>query len=151
MRIVLDTNVFISGVFFSGPPFQILQAWRDRKIRIALSEEILEEYQRVTKILAAKHPGVHLDSVLNLFSIEADFFAPSNLPRPVCQDKADDKFLACALAAGARIVVSGDSHLLKVSGYRGIEVIKPQEFVQRYLKRQDLLLVALRRAIRPTD
>jgi len=136
VRIVVDTNVFISGAFFSGPPFQILQAWRDRRIQIALSQEILQEYQRVAETLAAKHPGVHLDSVLDLLSIKADLFSSPDLPNPVCQDKADDKFLACALAAGARTVVSGDRHLLKVDGYRGIEVIRPREFVQRYLKGQ---------------
>ena len=49
MKIVLDTNVFISGIFFSGPPSIILQAWRDSKIQIILSKEILEEYQRVAE------------------------------------------------------------------------------------------------------
>ncbi len=43
MRIVLDTNVFISGIFFSGPPSQILNAWKDSKIQIVLSQEILKE------------------------------------------------------------------------------------------------------------
>ena len=47
MRIVLDTNVFISGIFFSGPPSQILKAWKDTKIQIVLSKEILIEYQRI--------------------------------------------------------------------------------------------------------
>jgi putative PIN family toxin of toxin-antitoxin system len=44
MKVVLDTNVFISGIFFSGPPYQILKAWRDGKIQLVLSESILEEY-----------------------------------------------------------------------------------------------------------
>ena len=44
MKVVLDTNVFISGVFFSGPPHQILTAWRDGKIQLAISQEILKEY-----------------------------------------------------------------------------------------------------------
>lgn len=136
MKIVLDTNVFISGIFFSGPPFQILKAWRDRRIQIALSEEILQEYQRVGETLAARHPGVHLGSILDLLSVEADLFSSPDLPNPVCEDRTDDKFLACALAARARIVVSGDRHLLKVNHYRDIEVMKPQEFVHRYLKGQ---------------
>jgi len=136
VRIVLDTNVFISGVFFSGPPFRILQAWRDRRIRIALSEEILQEYQRVAKMLAAKYPGVNPDSILEMLSVEADLFSPPDSPHPVCQAKADDKFLACALAAGTKTVVSGDRHLLKVNGYRSIQVLKPQEFLQRHAERQ---------------
>ena len=51
----------------------------------------------------------------------------------VCADPDDDKFLACALASGARIIVSGDKHLVDVSGYRGIEVLRPRAFVDRYL------------------
>jgi predicted nucleic acid-binding protein len=50
----------------------------------------------------------------------------------VCADRDDDKFLACALVAGAPIVVSGDAALLETSGWRGIEVIKPRTFVDRY-------------------
>jgi AbrB family looped-hinge helix DNA binding protein len=47
VRIVLDTNVLVSGVFFGGPPGRILEAWRDRRIQLVLSPEILGEYQRV--------------------------------------------------------------------------------------------------------
>ncbi|RMG05768.1 MAG: PIN domain-containing protein [Nitrospirae bacterium] len=47
MKIVLDTNVFISGIFFSGPPYQILKAWRNDKVDVVLSGDIFAEYQRV--------------------------------------------------------------------------------------------------------
>ena len=50
MKVVLDTNVFISGVFFSGPPYQILKAWREGKIQLVVSEKIFEEYVRVGEI-----------------------------------------------------------------------------------------------------
>jgi putative PIN family toxin of toxin-antitoxin system len=46
MKIVLDTNVFISGIFFRGPPSQILQAWKNKKLRIILSQVIFDEYHR---------------------------------------------------------------------------------------------------------
>ena len=54
MRIVLDTNVFISGVFFGGPPGKILEAWRDARVRPVLSAEIFEEYRRVGVELRAR-------------------------------------------------------------------------------------------------
>ncbi len=54
MKVVLDTNVFISGIFFSGPPSNILQAWKDSKIQILLSKEILLEYRRVAEELSSK-------------------------------------------------------------------------------------------------
>jgi len=47
MRVVVDTNVFISGIFFSGPPSQILKAWGNQAFQIVLSQQILVEYQRV--------------------------------------------------------------------------------------------------------
>lgn len=59
MKIVLDTNVFISGIFWSGPPFDILKAWQAKKLTLAVSTEILEEYSRVAEILSKKHPLVN--------------------------------------------------------------------------------------------
>jgi putative PIN family toxin of toxin-antitoxin system len=64
VKVVLDTNVFVSGVFFSGPPFQILQAWRDEKIQLAISPEILDEYRRVGETLAEEHPSIDLGPML---------------------------------------------------------------------------------------
>ena len=48
-------------------------------------------------------------------------------------DPDDDKFLACAIASGNKLIVSGDKHLVKVSGFHGVEILKPHEFVKRYL------------------
>lgn len=58
MKIVLDTNVLISGIFWSGPPFQILDAWKDGKIQLIVTKEILMEYHRVTTILSKKFASV---------------------------------------------------------------------------------------------
>jgi predicted nucleic acid-binding protein len=46
VRVILDTKVFISGVFFGGPPYRILEGWRDGKVQLVLTHEILEEYSR---------------------------------------------------------------------------------------------------------
>ncbi|MCH7860014.1 MAG: putative toxin-antitoxin system toxin component, PIN family [Candidatus Marinimicrobia bacterium] len=134
MRLVLDTNVFISGVFFSGPPYQVLEAWRDGRFELVISDEILTEYRRVSDTLAAQFPGVDLAPILDLVAREADLIQAPNLSEQVCVDPDDDKFLACALAGNTGIIVSGDRHLLQVKGYRGIEVCRPREFVDLYLK-----------------
>jgi predicted nucleic acid-binding protein len=65
-----------------------------------------------------------------------EFLACPPLPESVCRDPGDDKFLACAVAAKVKRIVSGDKDLLSVSGYRGIEVIKPRDFVRGYLSAQ---------------
>lgn len=133
MKVVLDTNVFVSGVFFTGPPFKILDAWRKKRVRLVLSPEIFDEYQRVGEALGKKFSGVELESVLALLAAHAEFVEPPPLAQPVCEDPDDDKFLACAKAAKCRHVVSGDKHLLKVSGYEGIQVFRPAEFCKNHL------------------
>jgi len=57
MRTILDTNVFISGIFFAGPPSQILKAWGNQSLQIVLSRQILDEYQRVAATLSSKIPA----------------------------------------------------------------------------------------------
>ena len=133
MKIVLDTNVFISGVFFTGPPFKILEAWRDDKLKIVISREILDEYYRVGKALSAQFPLIDLNPILELLTIKAELISIENLPEPICDDPDDDKFIACAISSKTKLIISGDKHLLKVSGYQGIKIIRPQEFVSRYI------------------
>jgi len=133
LKTVLDTNVLVSGVFFGGPPYEILSAWRHGRISLVLSAEILDEYQRVGHRLAAEFPGVDIGPMLALLAIHAEcVFAPP-LVEAVCDDPTDDKFIACALASGCRIIVSGDRHLHKVSGYGGVDVVRPGDFVAQYL------------------
>jgi uncharacterized protein len=56
MKIILDTNVLLSGIFFNGPPYLILIAWREGKIELAISREIFEEYRRTADLLAKSFP-----------------------------------------------------------------------------------------------
>jgi putative PIN family toxin of toxin-antitoxin system len=133
LKIVLDTNVFISGVFFSGPPYQILKAWRDGRLQLLLSEEILEEYHLVGELLSDEYPHVDLRPFLELLTINTELVMPQKLPNQVCDDLDDDKFIACALAGKSKIIISGDKHLLRVFGYKGIKVLRPRKFVDEYL------------------
>ncbi len=133
MKIVLDTNVFISGVFFNGPPYQILKAWRNQEFQIVISLEILDEYHRVGEELSAQFPEVDLDPILELFTTKAELIEAALLDEAVCDDPDDDKFFACAIAGGANLIVSGDKHLLKMAGYQGIAVVRPRQFIDKFL------------------
>jgi uncharacterized protein len=133
MKVVLDTNVLVSGILYTGPPHQILLAWSKGRFELVFTSDIHEEYRRVAAELQQQFPRVDLTAALDLVLVNADAFPSAVLEARVCANPDDDKFLACALASGAGTIVSGDKHLLRVSGYRGIEVPRPRAFLDRHM------------------
>ena len=111
IKLVLDTNVFMSGIFWAGHPARILDAWSDEKIKLIVSPEILNEYVRVGNILSKKYPGVDISPFIDLTTIYGEFVSPAILKGPVSRDADDDKFIATALAAKCKLIVSGDKEM----------------------------------------
>jgi predicted nucleic acid-binding protein len=83
--------------------------------------------------LHEQFPAVDLTGLLELVVVEAEMCQAEPLLEAVSADPDDDKFIACALSSGSKLIVSGDKHLLAVDGYRGIEILKPRPFVDKYL------------------
>lgn len=73
MKAILDKNIFVSGIFFSGPPYQILKSWREGVIEFVISSEILDEYRRVATILSEKYPPVDLQGILEFVEKKQNF------------------------------------------------------------------------------
>ena len=139
MRVVLDTNVLVSGLFFGGVPGKILSAWHAGRITVVLSAPILAEYREVGAELSARYGDLDFESFAALLVMNSEVVdSPEHMPEAICSDPADDKFLACAAASGARVIISGDRHLLAVSGWHGIEVLRPRAFVDRHLPESEL-------------
>lgn len=134
MKVVLDTNILVSGIFFpSGPPRQILLHWERGKLDLVILNEIFDEYSRTTEDIRVHYPDTDIAKTLNLVLFNSEICEPEPLAQPVCKDLKDDKFIACAIAGKAKIIVSGDKHLLAVSGYQGVEIIRPKAFMEKYL------------------
>jgi len=72
--------------------------------------------------------------IIELMTIHGQLIDTEGFDVSVCDDPDDNKFMECAIASNSEIIISGDKHLLKVSGYQGIIVLKPREFVDSYLK-----------------
>jgi len=134
MRVVIDTNVFVSGLFWKGPPAAILKAWRDGRIEMVLSPAILDEYQRVGAELNRLLPVIDLGPILGMLAVNSRIVQDSELPEQVCSDPADDKLIAAAVVANAEYVISGDKALLRVQEYGGVRIIAPGTFVGACLK-----------------
>lgn len=135
LRVILDTNVLLSGIFFGGVPGRLLMAWQDERLALVLSPAILTEYHEAGAELAARYPALAapLDSLLSLLAQTATIVEAPALAERVSVDLDDDKFLACALASRTPLIVSGDKHLLRVSGWSGITVVTPRQCVDRHL------------------
>lgn len=135
MKVVLDTNVLMSGIFFGGLPGRLLEIWTTGGIQLVLSPVIFAEYRRVGSELAARYPqrAEALTPVLALIAMNATLIDAPPLVERVSTDPDDDSFLAVALAAKVPVVVSGDRGLLAVSGWRDIAVLTPRQFADQYL------------------
>lgn len=132
-KVVIDTNVFVSGIFFSGPPYRILKAWQDDRIKIAVTEEIIEEYRRVIETLSVKFEHIDIDYILELLLIEAELVPSYSFNENICEDPDDDKFLACAIAAESKYIISGDKHLLKIGRFLNTTIVTPRYFLDNLL------------------
>jgi hypothetical protein len=133
MRAVLDTNVLVSAIFFSGIPGRILAAWSEGRFEMLASVDILTEYQRVVARLERRFPSVETQPVLDLVIRACHLVEPVPVPEAACGDPDDLKFLGCALAGRASCIVSGDRALLRASGFEGIEVVTPRAFTRSFL------------------
>lgn len=134
MKAVVDANVLISGIFFDGLPAQILEAWLRGELEFVISHEILEEYFEVCERLSLRYPNIEITQILILIVQNCHIVGPLPLPEPASNDADDDKFIACALASDTKTIISGDSDLLAVSGYKNVQIITPRAFVDRHLR-----------------
>jgi len=129
MKVVLDTNIFVSS-FFGGNPGKIIDLWKLGRIEICLSEEILEEYIRVLSRLQLDAEA--LADLLELFKTgeHIQFVQVQERLTVIKDDPHDDKFLECAISSGADFIISGDHHLLELGKFRGIEIVTASQLVQ---------------------
>lgn len=133
MRVVLDTNVLISALLFTGVSSDLVPLWQKGAVRILLSREILEEYLRVLA-----YPKFKLSRQEIRGLIEADLLPfveivnPGRRLKVVITDPSDDKFLECAIAGKADLLISGDKALLAMGRYRKVQIQSPSQFLDAF-------------------
>jgi putative PIN family toxin of toxin-antitoxin system len=139
--IVLDTGVFVAGVFWRHEPHACLKAWLHGLICPVVSEDIFAEYERVLhKVKAKEHFATDLKPWLDLTRNSALWVTPVPLPEPVCRDRHDDKFIAAALAAGSRTLIARDADLTVLQKPFGVEILTPRAWLSRLPRTQRRLL-----------
>lgn len=129
MRVVIDTNVFVSS-FFGGKPRRIIDLWKEGKITLCLSGPIMDEYMAVLQRSGLDQED--LRALVDFFSrgINIVFTARTPTIRVVEDDPDDDKFIECAVALKAKVVITGDKALLAVREHRDVRITTPSRFLE---------------------
>jgi len=130
MRVVVDTNVFVSS-FFGGPPGQIIECWRRGDITLCVSRDLLDEYVEVLNRLGLEASLIH--ELLELFASGYNLvFTASTSPLRILKDDPDDNMLfECAVELKAAVIVTGHKAVRAVARYMDIDVVTPTEFLAR--------------------
>ncbi len=129
MKLVLDTNVFISGIFWKGSSNKLIMAWKENKFTLIISEDIIEEINNVLndfKIQLSKD----LIKQWNDLIISNSIIVNPNEKIFIVEDPTDDKFIEAAIAGSADYIISQDKHLLKLKKYRNIPILAPDDFLR---------------------
>jgi putative PIN family toxin of toxin-antitoxin system len=127
MKIVLDTNTVISGLLWKGAPRQILDLARSGSLTLFTSPELLAELANVLerKKFSARLAlaETNVDELVYGYAALAKTIRPAKIKPMIKVDPDDDKVLACAKAAKAEVITSGDDHLLNLKEYEGIRIL----------------------------
>lgn len=135
MRVVLDTNVIVSGLIWGGPPRRLLDWARQNTITLYTSAVLLDELAEVLArekfaVPLAAH-GLTPNGIMRGYTALAQTVAAPLIPRTVPADADDDAVIACALAAKARLIVTGDRDLLVLHPFQEIAILNPTAALQR--------------------
>ncbi len=129
IKVVIDTNVFISS-FFGGNPKKIIDLWKEGKIIWCLSNEIIDEYVAVLRRMGLQNEK-EIKELLKIFAEGYNLLFTAKTSRlEIIKDNPDDnKFIECAVELEAQYIISGDKHLQKTKKYLEILIVSPREFL----------------------
>ncbi|MBZ4687511.1 MAG: uncharacterized protein PWQ96_1367 [Clostridia bacterium] len=135
MRVVIDTNVLISGMLSKKSyPAAILDGWIMNRFQPVVSPELVEEYSKVLirkkfeRLGSVRKRLALLEKLLNFPWITLVY--PEEKLKIIAEDPKDDMVLECAVAGKAKRIVTGDEHLLKLRFFRKIEIVTSRHFIE---------------------
>lgn len=129
-KIVLDTNVYISALLFSGIPEEIMEFVRDGQLELLVSPSILLELSRV---LSDKFNFKRIEILYALSEIRriATIILPDSRVNEIKNDDSDNRILECAIDGQANYIITGDKkHLRPLQKYKSIIILLPSEFIK---------------------
>jgi len=133
MRVVLDTNVFVSVVL--GHTLQaIFDYWLAGSFVLIVSNDIVQEYLGVLRRPKFRLTSEIIDPIISQMFQRAEFVTPDTYIHVIEADPSDNKFLEAALTGQATYIVSDDKHLLELKSYKNVRIISARDFLSQLSK-----------------
>lgn len=140
MRVVADTNVLVSAFLWTGLPHRVLRLAESRDITLYTSPTLIEELSGVLVrprfAPRLQRLRVAAEELVAAYLALAHVILPPSITPTILEDPDDDAVLACALAAEAAYLISGDLHLLTLQAYRSIRIVSPATFFLRWSRQK---------------
>lgn len=134
LKVCIDTNVWISGVIFSGKPAEVVTAALSKKFEVVLSTVILEEIEK-NLIGKFKFSRTNTRKLINRILQVADLYEPSGTIRIIGNQHADNLVLETAFLGNAKYLVTGDKeHLLPLKVFKHVKIVDPSTFLMQIKK-----------------
>ncbi|MDP3765639.1 MAG: putative toxin-antitoxin system toxin component, PIN family [Nanoarchaeota archaeon] len=130
MKVVLDTNILISGIFWKGSSNKIITNWKEGKFILVTSLEAISEIIKVLKDFKIKLSDEIIKEWIDLIVRNSIIVEPKEKIAIVKDDQKDSIFIETAVAGNVDYIISQDKHLLKLKEFRRIKIITPEEFLK---------------------
>jgi len=128
MRVILDTNVFVSGIFWKGNfCSQIIEKWKNKEFELVSSIEIIDELVKTLRSFKIQMPEEMIEEWRNLIIENSAIVKPTIKLDVIKEDPDDNKFLEAGVTGKVYLIISQDKHLLKLEEYEGIRIVKPED------------------------
>lgn len=128
-KVILDTNVWISAIFWHGIPNQIFNLFTNRKITVYFSDSTWKEWQITTGRISLKLKQEKAFLRLSQLVKKNSHFLSPKTKINVCRDPKDNQFLELGIDAQVDFLVSGDQDLLSLKKVKGLKIVNPKQLL----------------------
>jgi putative PIN family toxin of toxin-antitoxin system len=129
MKIVLDSNIFISSFFWKGNPRKVFDRVTNGQDELYTTDAILQEIYTVMSRKKFDVKKNEIDDYIRIIERYSIKLFPRGRTEEIIRDKDDNKILECGIEGGVEFIITGDDDLLVLKGFENIRIVKPKEYL----------------------
>lgn len=131
LRVVIDSNVFISGYIWAGKPAKIIDLWLDDKFSLLISNLVITEL--ITHLQVAQVNKNKIEEIIEIFKNQSTLLNPPKKVH-ICRDSTDNQILDLCLTGKADYLITGDKDLLVLKSFKNTKIVTPDFFLKNVVK-----------------